>query len=119
MQSVQQNDRRKSKQHENFNQKPAKVKKNRRTSQNESNEGIQIETNIIQPVPEEKSSRKSSRQVSKVSMHDIETQNTSGGKEDDSEVKCLLSYILFFTIITCGFISYLFYVSLHSHFSRE
>ena len=118
-QSVQQKDRRKSKHHENFNQKPAKVKKNRKTSQNESNEGIQIETNVIQPLQEDKTARKSTRQVSKVSMRDIETQNAFDHKEDDSQVKCLLSFILFFTIVTCGFIVYLFYVSLHSHFSRE
>ena len=115
-QSVQRNDRRKSKHQENFNQRPAKVKKNRKTS-NESNEGIQIETNVIQPVPEDKIAR--SREVSKVSMHDIETQNAFDRKEDDSEVKCLLSFILFFTIVTCGFIVYLFYVSLHTHFARE
>merc|ERR1712147_143795 len=108
-QSVQQKDRRKSKHNENFNQKPAKVKKNRKTSQNESNEGIQIETNVIQPIQEDKTARNSTRQVSKVSMRDIETQNEFDHKEDESQVKCLLSFILFFTIVTCGFIVYLFY----------
>lgn len=118
---MQRSERRKSKNQDNFNQKPAKVKKKRRTP-SESNEAIlEVETNVIQHEPVEKkpSKQKLSKQSSKLSrvpsepqVRDIETQQSQEQREDNSEVKCLLSFILFFTIVTCGFVTYLFYQSL-------
>ena len=119
---MQRNERRKSKNQDNFNKKPAKVKKKRLRTPSESNEAIlEVKTNVIQhePVERKPSKQKLSKQSSKLSrvasephVRDIETQQTEEEREDNNEVKCLLSFILFFTIVTCGFVTYLFYVSL-------
>merc|ERR1712189_8009 len=113
VQRNQHNERHRPKPNDNFSQKPAKVKKKR-----PRDEGLEIETNVIRAKPEEiteVNSVQTKKSISTILTQDPESQRTStplNQREDLSELKCLLWFILVFSVLTCGFVVFLFYQSL-------